>query len=179
MEVADLWVDGCRVKEAVRSVQSCSRGRWTGAFWSSSSVYNGRKGKCVGAPFQTGQSHPGQECTAWPTQEEEASCEVRAFPPHVLPSGDPWEGLGKWHVDGQKPQPQDRRDWEQRSGRKPGISSPASQLILLGPGILGRGGSSCHCGLATEPGAGLRTLPTQPPDLVWPSEFLNHVPTAP
>lgn len=48
---------------------------------------------------------------------------VRAFPPYMCCPLGTWEGLGKWHVWMAKAQPQDRRDWEQRSGRKPGISS--------------------------------------------------------
>jgi len=79
---------------------------------------------CLGPTFQTGCKATLVRNAQLDLRRKKRPAVVTAFPPYMCSLLGTWEGLGRRHVwVAKKPQPQDRRAWEQRSGRKPGISS--------------------------------------------------------
>ena len=135
---------------------------------------------CLGPTFQTGCKATLVRNAQPDLRRKKRPAVVTAFPPYMCSLLGTWQGLGGGMCGWPKSHSPRIEEPGSRDLAESQESLPCQSIDPLGTlGSWAEVAASCHCGLATQPGAGLRTLPTQPPDLVWPSEFLNHMPTAP
>lgn len=143
-------------REATMKVQSPSRGRWGGAF-SAASPAKAWRASVLGPIFQTGFKATLVRNVWWAPLHSQSTSFPCGLPPAELGGG-----LGRrptWVA--KRSGSQDRKAWEQRSGRKPGaLCSPVSWILF---GIVGSWQrwwlfATVGLGLSLEQGWGLCLL---------------------